>query len=61
MAIEIGLVQTIANRHGALVSAKELNAETRFDQRMIDRLMTNKMKLKLTITVSYRTLSSTPC
>ena len=61
MAIEMGLVQAIADRCGAPVSAKELSAGTRFDHRMIGRLVTEKLGIKLTITVSCRPPSSTPC
>lgn len=61
MAIEMGLVQAIADRDGAPVSAKELSSETRFDQRVIGRLVTDELGLKLTNTVPYRTPSPTPC
>ncbi|KAL8990913.1 MAG: hypothetical protein Q9169_008001 [Polycauliona sp. 2 TL-2023] len=39
MAIEMGLVQAISDRGGSPVSAKELSAGTRFDQRVIERLL----------------------
>ncbi|KAL9640007.1 MAG: hypothetical protein Q9204_000878 [Flavoplaca sp. TL-2023a] len=39
MAIEMGLVQAISDKGGAPVSAKEIGAGTRFDQRVIERLL----------------------
>ena len=61
MAIEMGLIQAIADRAGAPVSAKELSAETGFDQAMIGRSVTQELGIKLTITVPYRPPSPTPC
>lgn len=61
MAIEMGLVRAIADRGGSPVFGKELSAGTRFDQRVIGRLVKDNMKLMLTVTVSYRTSSPTPC
>lgn len=49
MAIEMGLVQAISDRGGAPVSAKELSAGTRFDQRVIGRSVTDEIGLKLTV------------
>lgn len=49
MALEMGLVQAIADKDGAPVSAKELSAGTRFDQRVIGMSILSKVGLKLTV------------
>ncbi|KAL8949278.1 MAG: hypothetical protein Q9222_004601 [Ikaeria aurantiellina] len=49
MAIELGLVQAIADKDGTSVSAKELGVGSHFNQRVIVRSVTDETGLKLTI------------